>query len=1025
MPQQHPGRRPTVGRRAARLLAPVLAGGIILTCGTLARAGTATPADGTRQTYPAGTYLVQIAGDPVATYSKTTPAPGQRLNVQTEAVRDYVGRLKRQREKVLDEVPGVRPFYNYQYVLNGFAAKLTARQANALAHTEGVLSLDRNEMLQVTATADTHPTDDIPATAATTAPTATTASSDSLPVADTAKFLGLKKPGGFYSKVLGGQANAGRGQIIGVIDTGIDTDNPSVAALPEPLADAEVIAKKWKGSCDRGADTAHLVTCNNKVIGAQYFNKGLRDPDDTDWASPMDALSHGTHTATTAAGNYNVAATVADTTISGRVSGLAPAARIAVYKVCWHTGCPTVDAVAAYDKAVADGVDVINYSIGGRAGARTNSPELTMMFNAAKAGVFVSVSAGNSGRGTVINAAPWVTTVAASSQDLGYRTKVTLGSGVSYSGVGVNPDRVPSAPLVYGAAAARAGVEPTEAEQCRTGSLDPAKVTGAVVLCKRESFGGGDKSTEVKAAGGVGMVLYTVLAADGIIANIHAVPTTYLTAADGRAVKAYADGTGATATAALGAAEAGYQRAPLMPGFSSGGPDLSSGGDLLKPDITAPGMDIVAGTSPANPAGGFHGYHGIMSGTSMSSPHVAGLALLLRQSHPDWSPMEVKSALMTTATTKDNEGKPIGHVDGPATPLDYGSGHVVPNTADDPGLAYDSHSADWTSYMCAQGDQPVTGDGSDACATVPKTDPSDLNTPNISVGNLAGKQTVTRTVSNVTATTGVYTAKLRTPPGYTAEITPKWLVVPPGGSAAYKVTFTRTDAAYGDWAFGSVTLGDKDGHRVRSAVALRAAQIAAPALATSGDATGSLTLAPKVGWQGTFTTTVNGLNAGTTRTGTLTGTDRDFGPPPATLPASAVKTELTVPEGTTLARVAILASDHLVGSDVDLYVYDKDGTLLSNPGSSNDEHIDLAPGTYEVYVNQYALPEGVTSQTYTLRTWLLGPDIQPDRPATVTPAERQVDQGDTVETTVSWRDLTPGGVYLGTATAPARSARRS
>lgn len=985
---------------------------MILTFSPLAQAAPATPAaqaDDTRQTYSAGTYLVQIAGDPVATYSKTTPAPGKRLNVRTEAVRDYVGRLKRQREKVLDEVPGVRPFYSYQYVLNGFAAKLTARQATALAHAEGVLSLERNELLQVTATADTPPTDDTRATAATATSSAT------LPVADTAKFLGLKKRGGFYSKVPGGQANAGRGQIIGVIDTGIDTSNPSLQALPEPLSDADVIAKKWKGSCDPGADTAHLVTCNNKVIGAQYFNKGLADPDDTDWASPMDAESHGTHTATTAAGNYNVAATVPDTPISGRMSGLAPAARIAAYKVCWHDGCWTVDTVAAYDKAVADGVDVINYSIGGANGERTNSPQMTAMFNAAKAGVFVSVSAGNSGRGKVVNGAPWVTTVAASSHDLGYRRKITLGNGVSYSGVGIDPGRVPSAPLVDAADAARAGADPAKAELCATGTLDPARVTGAVVLCKRASFGGEDKSTEVKAAGGVGMAYYSVVPSDDTIASTHVLPTTYLNAADGRAVKAYADSTGTTATAALGAVQAEHQQAPRMAGFSSGGPDLASGGDLLKPDITGPGMDVVAGTSPANPAGFFKGYYGLMSGTSMSSPHIAGLALLLRQSHPDWSPMEVKSALMTTATTKDNEGKPIGRsgVDGPANPLDYGSGHVVPNTADNPGLVYDSNSADWTSYMCAQGDRPVTGDGSDACATAPKTDPSDLNTPNISVGDLAGKQTVTRTVTNVTATTGVYTAKLQTPPGYTAEITPKWLVVPAGGSATYKVTFTRTDAAYGDWAFGSVTLSDKVGHRVRSTVALRATRFAAPALAISGDATGSLTLAPKAGWTGTFTTTVNGLDAGTTRTGTLTGTDPDFGPPPATLPASAAKTELTVPEGTTLARVAIRADEHLAGSDLDLYVYDKDRNLLSSPNSGNDEHADLAPGTYEVYVVQFSLPEGVTSQPYTLHTWLLGPDIQPDGPATVTPAERQVNQGDTVETTVSWRDLTPGGVYLG------------
>ncbi|MFI1355226.1 S8 family serine peptidase [Streptomyces sp. NPDC020898] len=1023
MPQQHPGRRPRVGRRAASLLAPVLAGGLILAYGPLAQAApgdpaaTGQPADSAQQSHTAGTYLVQLADDPVATYAKTAPAPGKRLNTGTGAVRDYVGRLKTQREKVLDEVPGVRPLYSYQYVLNGFAAKLTARQANTLARTPGVVSLARNEMRQLAATSTTSPIadSDTAATTRTTAAAGATASSGTLPVADTARFLGLKEPGGLYSKVPGGQKNAGRGLIIGVIDTGIDTANPSLAALPEPLADADVIAKKWKGNCDPGADPAHRVTCNNKVIGAQYFNKGLSDPDGTDWASPMDAESHGTHTATTSAGNYDVAAAVPDTGISGRMSGLAPAARVAAYKACWHDGCWSVDLAAAYDKAVADGVDVINYSIGGGNGDPTNTIEYTAMFNAAKAGVFVSTSAGNSGRGTVSNNVPWVTTVAAAGHDLAYRTTVTLGNGATYDGVGVNASAVPSAPLVDAAKAARDGVDPGRAELCVPDSLDPDRVKGAIVLCKRGVNARVDKSAQVKAAGGVGMVLYYVNPSDDTIADAHTVPTAYLKSPGGLAVKAYADSTGTAATATLGAAKAVHQRAPQIAGFSSGGPDLTSGGDQIKPDIAAPGMDIVAGTSPANAAGAFKGEQGIMSGTSMASPHVAGLALLLRQLHPDWSPMEVKSALMTTATTKDNEGKPIArsNVDGPATPLDYGSGHVVPNTAADPGLVYDSHSADWTSYMCALGDQPVTGDGSDACATAPKTDASDLNTPNISVGDLAGRQTVTRTVTNVTATTGVYTAKLQTPHGYRAEIEPKRLVVPAGGSATYKVTFTRTDAAYDDWVYGSVTLSDKDNHRVRSAVALRAVPIAVPATATGEGATGSVALAPKAGWKGTFTTTVNGLYAGTTKTGTLTGTDPGFGPPPAELTSATIKTEITVPEGTTLARVALRSADHVAGSDVDLWVYDKDRNLLSHPDDGNDEAADLGPGTYVVYVNQYALPEGVTAQTYTLHTWLIGPGTQPDNAATATPAERSVAAGDTVETTVSWHDLTPGSEYLG------------
>ncbi|QNP68574.1 S8 family serine peptidase [Streptomyces roseirectus] len=1010
MSQHHPGRRRT-GGRTALLLTPALLAGLALTSGPAAQASNA-PADAARRTtYAAGTYLVQLADQPVAAHPGTAPAGGARLNTRSQAVRDYTGRLTRERDRVLERVAGVEPLHTYQYVLNGFAARLTARQASELARTPGVVSLTPNEIRR--------PADDAPAeeSVRATAPAGTQPipeppsepTSEHLPVPDTAAFLGLKERTGLYAKTPGGQRDAGEGTIIGVLDSGIDTDNPSLRALPEPRPDARIIAAKWKGACDRGADTAHQVTCNNKVIGAQYFNQGLPNPTKSDWASPRDSGSYGTHIATTAAGDMDVPAHVPGTAISGRVSGIAPAARIAVYKVCWSVGCPTVDVVAGFDKAVADGVDVINYSVGSNALAAT--PEYTAMFNAAKAGVFIAASAANSGPGTVRNNVPWVTTVAASTHDTGYRTTVTLGDGKTYEGAGISDRAVPSAPLVDAAKAAKSGADVGQAELCQPGTLDPAKVKGAVVLCRRGQSVNTDTSVEVESAGGVGIVLYNPNAVQDRLTYTYPLPRVHLDNTAGAAVKAYADGPGATVR--LSAARAVAQRAPQIAAFSSGGPNPVTG-DLLKPDLAAPGLDIVAGTTPGGDDGRFTGEQGIMSGTSMATPHVAGLALLLRARHPDWSPMEIRSALMTTATTTDRAGEPITRIGTgrPATPLDYGAGQAVPNRADDPGLVYDSTPADWTAYNCAVTGAPVTA--GDSCPTGERTAPSDLNYPTISVGALAGKQTVTRTVTNVSAATGVYTAELRTPPGYRAEVTPKELVVKPGASAGYRVTFTRTDAAYGDWAFGSLTWHDRQGHRVRSAVALRATPLAVAAEATGEGATGSVALAPKPGWDGTLTTAVNGLYAGTAETGTLTGTNPDFAPGRSPLPAATIRTRITVPEGTELARVAIRSADHLPGSDLDLWVLDKNGDNLVNLVTGNDEHVDLTePGTYDVYLNQYALPQGATGQTYTLRTWLIGKGTRPDHTATATPAEQPVTRGTPTGVTVSWQDLPAGRPYLG------------
>jgi subtilisin family serine protease len=228
-----------------------------------------------------------------------------------------------------------------------------------------------------------------------------------------------------------------------------------------------------------------------------------------------------------------------------------------------------------------------------------------------------------------------------------------------------------------------------------------------------------------------------------------------------------------------------------MAGFSSAGPAVAGGGDLLKPDITAPGVDVLAAVSPANGGNNFTSE----SGTSMSSPHIAGLAALLRGTHPDWDPITVKSALMTTAGQLNNKGNPIRTATGQiATPLNFGAGHVVPSSAFNPGLVYQSGPSDWIAYLCAIG-QLASG----SCASAPVIDPSDLNYPSIAIGDLAGVQTVTRKVTNITDRDSTYTPAVQVPAGFTMTVSPSQLTVVSGASAIFTVTIKRTTAR---WARG-------------------------------------------------------------------------------------------------------------------------------------------------------------------------------------------------------------------------------
>lgn len=932
---------------------------------------------------PEGTYVVEFDGAPVAAV-----LPREALASRAGEVRAHVGRQRAQRARVLGAVvPGVRATYEYDYALNAVAVRLTGRQAAKLAATPGVRAVTPNRMLRK---AEAPPV-----------PLVSPAGQGSgdLEFPDMARYLGLSGENGLWSK-FGGPEHAGEGMIIGVVDSGIDPSSPVLAPLRGPVPDRPA---KWRGTCDEGADPKYKLVCTNKVIGAAWFQQGLDEPGPDDVRSALATDGHGVHTAGTAAGGYAVPASIPGTRFTaGTVSGIAPAARVAGYKVCWSKGCPEPAMAAAVDRAVADGVDVISMSVGGGPGSLTGAFE-TAVYNATKAGVLVVGSAGNDGPNTVQHVAPWMVSVAAAYHDTRYQATLKLGDGRAFTGLGVG-GAVARTGLVDGANAVKPDARAADAQLCLANTLDPAKVSGKLVVCRRGGVDRVEKSAVVQAAGGAGMVLYNAPQDTDLAHDFHSVPTVHVSGQDGERISAYAATAGATAE--LAAARADHVVAPEITPYSASGPDPRSRGDLLKPDLAAP-TDVISGWS----GGGFT----MMEGTSAAAPHASGVALLLRALHPDWSPVRVKSAMMTTATTVDSHGGPIQRSGANATPLDRGAGQIVPAAAVDPGLVYDSGPDDWTAYMCALGDKPQTPSGDDACATVAKIDPSDLNYPALAAGDLFGPRTLTRTVTNVDTKSAVYRARITPPAGFAATVTPSVLTLAPGQSATYRVRLERTRAAFDTWSFGSLNWQDQHGHQVRSPIAVRQARLAAPETVDAPAASGQVTVTPQVGWTGRLVTRAT-LYQGTVMTGTLTGTDAEIPNRPETSPA-VMKRRVHVPEGAALTRLAIFGRDHLAGSDLDLYVFRDDGTFVGEWGTTvvvpgSDEHVDLPPGDYDAYLVQFELPEGATSQDYRLWSWQVGVG-EPDVVASVTPSTRAVRAGDRPDIRIAWRDLRPEQRYVG------------
>ncbi len=460
-----------------------------------------------------------------------------------------------------------------------------------------------------------------------------------------------------------------------------------------------------------------------------------------DVVSPRDGEGHGSHTTSIAVGNHGVRAVVDDRDF-GRISGVAPAAKIASYKVVWQAKNPTQsgaydsDVLAAIDAAISDGVDVINFSIS--SADDPTAPVQLAFLAAASAGIFVATSAGNSGPGasTVQSTSPWVTTVGAHTIAPYYGT-VTLGNGQAYAGISTSVDEpVGPAPLVNGAAVVAPGQTAANAAACTPNSLDPTKAAGTIVVCARGAVDRIVKSAEVERAGGIGMVLAN-LTPNTLDADLHSVPTVHVDPPASTEITAYAATAGATATLTEGNETSSELAYPQIATFSSRGPSVGTGGDTLKPDLVAPGVSILGAVAPPRNEGRDFGF---LSGTSESAPQVAGLAALWFGAgvRPRWSPMMIKSALMTTAADLvDGTGRRA------SDPFAQGAGRVVPERMFAPGLVYPAGQRDWLGYL--------EGLGKDTGTRTKAIDPSDYNSASIAIGRLVGKQTVTRRVTAVAA----------------------------------------------------------------------------------------------------------------------------------------------------------------------------------------------------------------------------------------------------------------------------------
>ncbi|KAK4795878.1 hypothetical protein SAY86_028204 [Trapa natans] len=670
--------------------------------------------------------------------------------------------------------------HHYYHTFRGFSTMLTQDEASLLSGHDNVVSVFPDPILHL------H----------------TTRSWD---------FLGM----GFSDRTRSGYLlNPSNDVIIGIIDTGKSIQiitshvilfSPAGRIWPESpsLSDEGVgeIPSRWKGICMEGPDFSKSV-CNRKLIGARYYITEPTSNGNTTHStrlgdSPRDSVGHGTHTASIAGG-----APVANASYYGLARGTtrggSPSTRISSYKACTEDGC---------------------------SGA----------FHAEQMGVLVVCSGGNDGPDpyTIVNSAPWIFTVAASTIDREFRSTVILGNGREFEGSAISFSNLTSSetyPLVFGEKAAGNFTPAYEARNCYPGSLDTRKVSGKIVVCidTDPTLSRRMKKFVVEDAEAKGIILIDENQ-KGIPFDSGVFPFAQADHVVGLEILKYMNSIKSPTATILPTSEiSNFRPAPVVAYFSSRGP----GGlteNILKPDVMAPGVAILAAvvpnTEPGNvPYGKKPSGYSIKSGTSMACPHVAGAAAILMSVHSGWTSSMVKSALMTTATLDNNMGNLLTNSSELfANPHEMGSGEISPYKALHPGLVFETGTEDYLNFLCYQGySEKNIRSMSRMSFNCPK-DPVDelissINYPSISISKLDKNgpiKIVKRTVRNVGSRNSIYTASIQSPTGLGVKVNPDRIVF--GWSTkrvSYTVYFYGKEAPSG-YSFGYLTWSDGR-HHVRT-----------------------------------------------------------------------------------------------------------------------------------------------------------------------------------------------------------------